>query len=177
VQATYLIDLSFITNAKLKAIAERDWNECQRAFQSKCWKSVLILAGGLVGTVLLSTLGRRKKRALKANAAIGASVDRTHWDLGRLIKVAVELKMVPPAVETLPEPLRKYRSLAHPGNEVREKLKFGEPDAATAFHALRAILARASGGSIAESGTSVDPNVVRYTGTPSQIESGSTLGT
>lgn len=61
-----------------------------------------------------------------------------------MTKVAAELKLVPPAVETLPNPLRQYRNLAHPGNEVREKLEFGEPDAATAFNALRSILTRLS---------------------------------
>lgn len=57
-----------------------------------------------------------------------------------MIRVAAELKLLPPAVETLPKPLREYRNLAHPGNEVREKLEFGEADAATTFHALRVIL-------------------------------------
>jgi len=46
---------------------------------------------------------------------------------------------VPPAVETLPKPLREYRNLAHPGNEIRTALEFGEPDAATTFHAVRAL--------------------------------------
>jgi hypothetical protein len=160
-QAAHPVDFTFITNAKLRAIAERDWDECQRAYQSKCWKSVLILAGGLVETILLSTLGRRKKRALKTKAASGAPADLTRWDLGRLINAALELKIVPPAVETLPEPLRKYRNLAHPGNEVREKLKFDEPEASTAFHAVRAILSRVSGSDIAGGGTSADPNTTK----------------
>jgi len=144
-QAIHPIDFSFITSAKLRSIAARDWDECQRAFRSKCWKSVLILAGGLVETILLSQLARRKKRVLKTKAASGASADLTRWELSRLIRAARELKIVPPAAETLAEPLRQYRNLAHPGNELREKLKFGEPDAATAYHALRAILAGVSG--------------------------------
>jgi hypothetical protein len=149
-QTIYSVDFSFIASAKLRSIAARDWDECQRAFKSKCWKSVLILAGGLVETILLSQLARRKKRALKTKAASGASTDLTRWDLSRLIRAARELKIVPPAVEALPEPLRQYRNLAHPGNEMREKLKFGEPDATTAFHALRAILAGVSGSSVTE---------------------------
>lgn len=147
-QATQSVDFSFIANAKLRSIAERDWDECQRAFRSKCWKSVLILAGGLVETVLLSTLTRRRKRVLKTKAASGASGDPTRWDLDRLIKAALELNLVPPLVQTFPDPLRKYRNLAHPGNEVREKLKFGEPEVTTAYHALRTILSHVSGSSI-----------------------------
>jgi hypothetical protein len=48
------------------------------------------------------------------------------------------------AAEALPKPLREYRNLAHPGNELRQGLEFGEPDGATAFNALRAILVRLS---------------------------------
>ena len=44
----------------------------------------------------------RPARALKAKAAAGAKPDMNHWTLDRLIKVAAELKILPPAVETLP---------------------------------------------------------------------------
>ncbi len=143
-QPRLVVDFSFLRASALRRIAERDWDECQRAFNSGCWKSVLILAGGIVETVLLALLGQRKSRALKASAAAGVGTDLTRWTLDRMIKVAAELKVVPPAAETLPNPLRQYRNLAHPGNEVREKLEFGEPDAATAFNALRSILTRLS---------------------------------
>jgi len=139
-----VVDFSFLKASALREIAERDWEECQCAFDAKCWKSVLILAGGIVETVLLAILRRRKSRALKTKAASGGGSDLTRWTLDRIIKVAAELKLVPPAVETLPNPLRQYRNLAHPGNEVREKLEFGEPDAATAFNAVRSILIRLS---------------------------------
>lgn len=39
---------SFISNADLKAIIERDYEEIQRAFISNCWKSVIILCGGTI---------------------------------------------------------------------------------------------------------------------------------
>lgn len=57
------VDFSFLRTSTFRKIAERDWSECQRAFQSRCWKSVLILSGGLVETVLLTFLSRRAKRA------------------------------------------------------------------------------------------------------------------
>jgi hypothetical protein len=149
-QVIHRVDFAFIENSELRTIAERDWDECQRAFRSKCWKSVLILAGGIVETVVLSMLCSRMEQVSKTKAASNAPSDLSRWELGLLVKAALELKILPPIVEMLPEPLRKYRNLAHPGNEVRENLKFGEPEASTAFHAVRSILSRVSGSDIAE---------------------------
>src|ERR1039458_8130185 len=73
------VDFSFLKNAALRRIAERDWDECQRAFASRCWKSVLILAGGIVETILLSLLSRRKARALKTKAPAGGGLDPWSW--------------------------------------------------------------------------------------------------
>jgi hypothetical protein len=150
-------DFTFLKSTLLRRIAERDWDECQRAFASKCWKSVLILAGGIVETILLALIRQRRARAMKTKAAAGGDNDLTRWTLDRLIKVAAEMKLVPPAVETLPNPLRQYRNLAHPGNEVREKLEFGEPDAATAFSAVRSILARFSKATYVEGHATAEP--------------------
>src|SRR5262245_52859228 len=43
----------FVTDAKLRAIVERDFAEAQKAWLSGCRKSVIILSGGLVEAILL----------------------------------------------------------------------------------------------------------------------------
>jgi hypothetical protein len=46
-------DFTFVQDAKLRAILERDYVEIQKAYISASWKSVLILTGGALEAVLL----------------------------------------------------------------------------------------------------------------------------
>ena len=133
-------DFSCVTSSRLRAIAERDWKECCAALNARCWKSAVILTGGILETIILSMLARRKTKALKANAARGFQPDIQRWTLGQMIAVAEELKLFGPAIQMLPRPLKEYRNLAHPGDELREGLRVGESSAMASFHALILIL-------------------------------------
>jgi hypothetical protein len=62
--------------------------------------------------------------------------DITKWDLADIIEVAVELSLVPPAVSKLSHPIREYRNLVHPGNEIRTGLVFGREEARIAIDVL-----------------------------------------
>jgi hypothetical protein len=138
--AAPVADFSCVTSSRLRAIAERDWNECWAALNAGCWKSVAILAGGILETIILSMLTRRKTKALKTNAARGFRPDIQRWTLGEMIAVAEELKLFGPPIQMLPRPVKEYRNLAHPGDELREGLSVSESSAMTSFHALRTIL-------------------------------------
>jgi hypothetical protein len=134
-------DFSCITSSRLRAIAERDWKECCAALDARCWKSVLILIGGIVETVILSMLIRRKTKALSSTSARGfQQKDIQRWTLGQMIAVSEELKFFGPAIRLLPRPLKEYRNLAHPGDEIREGLSVSESSALASFHALNLIL-------------------------------------
>jgi hypothetical protein len=56
--------------------------------------------------------------------------------LSKLIAVAVEMNKVSDAVEKLSNPVREYRNLAHPGNELRTGLSFGAEEARIALEVL-----------------------------------------
>lgn len=128
----------FIQNSKLREIIERDYQEIQRAFVAQCWKSVLILAGGLIEAILLDGLGQISDLALASTKAPKNS-DLSKWDLSTLIEVSVELKLVTAGVEKLSHPIREFRNLVHPGYELRKKLTYGREEARIGWEVLNMI--------------------------------------
>ena len=69
-----------------------------------------------------------KKIALTAKSAPKEN-DITRWDFSKLIEVSVELKLVSTAMQKLSHPLREYRNLVHPSNEIRNQLIFNSEEA------------------------------------------------
>lgn len=126
---------AFINNSDLRAIIERDYSEIQRAYIAQCWKSVIILCGGAIEAILTDLLESDETGA-KASKSAPKEPDITRWDLSQLIGVAVELKLVSTAVEKLSHSLREYRNLVHPGNELRNKLRFDAEEAKIAIEVL-----------------------------------------
>ena len=125
----------FVHESKLREIVERDYVELQRAFVAQCWKSVIILSGGAMEAILTDLLLDRESDAKAAPSAPNKS-DITKWDFADLINVAVKLEMINPGVSKLSHPIREYRNLVHPGNELRNNLKFGPEEARIAIEVL-----------------------------------------
>lgn len=125
----------FVRDAKIRAIVERDYVEIQRAFVAQCWKSTIILAGGAIEAVLTDILVARESAA-KAASKAPKRPEIVKWDLADLIEVAVELRAVSAAVSKLSHPVREYRNLVHPGNEMRTAMQFGREEARIAIEVL-----------------------------------------
>jgi len=126
---------TFITNSDLRAIIERDYEEIQRAFISNCWKSVIILCGGIIEATLTDLLLSNNTIALTAESA-PQEKDITRWDFSKLIDVSVELKLVSDGVQKLSHPLREYRNLVHPSNEICNQLSFNAEEAKIAVEVV-----------------------------------------
>jgi len=60
---------SFIPDSAIRNIVERDYLEIQRAYLSGCWKSVIILAGGVIEAILLGQLQKKAGPAMKSPKA------------------------------------------------------------------------------------------------------------
>lgn len=58
-------EFPFVQDPDLRRIAERDDEEAQRAWIARCWKSVIVLAGGIIEATLLDLL-KRDERATSA---------------------------------------------------------------------------------------------------------------
>lgn len=128
-------DFSFIKEPQLRDILERDYSVIQRAFNGKCWKSVIILSGGAIEAILTDLLLQNQTKAMAASKA-PKKPDITKWDLADLINVCVELNLVSSGIDKLSHPVREYRNLVHPGNEIRNKSKFDEEEAKIALEVL-----------------------------------------
>lgn len=108
------IDLSFVSDDKLRQMVERDDWELQQCLQHELWKSAIVLAGSLVEAVLvdyfltISTTKRLPQQVLKA-------------DLATLTEWAESEALISPQTKQLSTVLRHYRNLIHPGRERREE--------------------------------------------------------
>jgi len=132
---TQVRSFKYVADEELRAIVARDYGEVQRAFVAKCWKSAIIISGGIIEALLLDLLDQNQTAALSAKAAPPQN-DLRKWALSSLIDVAVELKLVSEGVEKLSHPVREYRNLIHPGVELRKKMKFDGEEARIALEVL-----------------------------------------
>ena len=128
----------FITDLSLRAIIERDYSEIQRAYIAQCWKSAIILCGGTIEAILTDLLKSDEANA-RSTKSSPKETDIMKWDLSQLIEVAVELKLVSSSVQKLSHSLREYRNLVHPGNELRNKLRFDSEEAKIAIEVLNIV--------------------------------------
>jgi hypothetical protein len=133
---TEMLQFAFINDTNIRKIIERDYGEIQRAYISKCWKSVIILCGGAIEAILTDLLIYHDTEAKQAKSTPNKP-DISQWDLSELIKVAVELKLVTEGVEKLSHSIREYRNLVHPGNEIRKKLRFDAEEAKISVEVLK----------------------------------------
>ena len=125
----------FVTDTKLRSLLERDYRELQRAFVSQCWKSVIILAGSVLEAVLLDLILSHTDAARSSGSA-PSETDLSRWSLASLIDVAVDLGLASTGMQKLSHPVREYRNLVHPGNEIRNDLAFGAEEARIAIEVL-----------------------------------------
>jgi len=131
-------EFTFVKNLELRKIIERDYVEVQQAYIAKCWKSVIILSGSLIEAVLADLVLQNADRSRAATKA-PRDADIRKWDLADLINVSVELGLVSAGVEKLSHPVREYRNLVHPGNEIRNKLTLDAEEAKIAIEVLHIV--------------------------------------
>lgn len=132
-------EFAFVNEAELRRILERDYIEIQRAFVAQCWKSVIVLCGGAIETILVDLLITHKTSATNTSKSPNKP-DIRKWDLADLINVAVELKLVGAGVEKLSHSIRDYRNLVHPGNELRSQLSINPEEAKIALEVLNIMI-------------------------------------
>jgi hypothetical protein len=131
-------EFCFVKDPELRKILERDYQEIQRAYNARCWKSVIIISGGAIEAILTDLLLQNESRA-KAVTKAPKQPDLTRWDLSDLINVSVELGLASHAIEKLSHSVREYRNLVHPGNEIRNKLTFDAEEAKIALEVLHIV--------------------------------------
>lgn len=137
-------DFSFVKDADLRRILERDYQEVQRAYLVEAWKSTIILSGGAIEAILTDLLLANESTARSATAA-PSEPDIRKWKFVHLINVAVELGLINIGLEKFSHSVREYRNLVHPGNEIREHLKVEKEEAKIALEVLNMVHRELSG--------------------------------
>jgi len=131
---------AFVKNSELRSILERDYAEIQKAFVTRCWKSVIILSGGAIEAILLDLLQhdeiRTKSSPKVPKDKAGKIPDIKDWGFVHLIVVAVDLRLINPGVDKHSHSLRDYRDLVHPTVEIRTRLRVDAEEAKIALEVL-----------------------------------------
>lgn len=135
------VQFAFINDPQLGAMLQRDYLEIQRSIIVENWKSVLILSGGLIETMLLDVLNGRSALAVSSTKAPSKNPqDINRWSLNNLIEVSIDINLVPKLVGTLSHSVREYRNLIHPGVELRSGLKVEPEEAEIAVQVVKLIV-------------------------------------
>lgn len=140
-------DFSFIKDAGLREIIERDYKEVTLVlFPGGAWKSTVVIAGGILEAVLFDQLtvdpvtNAKVLASPKAPKRGGAVLPLDDWKLEGLIKVAADIGLFDKAREdTFDQVLRDYRNFIHPKKEIRAAHPCREGEAQLAIGALNAI--------------------------------------
>jgi hypothetical protein len=136
-------EFPFVRDSALRNIVERDYQELQQAYIAKCWKSVIILAGGTIEAILTDILLQPESLAQASTKApkdrAGKVQEIQIWGLVYLILVAVDLRLVNPGVEKLSHSIREYRDLVHPMVEIKSALHVEPEEAKIAVEVLNMI--------------------------------------
>jgi hypothetical protein len=129
----------FVSDAAIRKILERDYQEIQRNMISSSWKSAIILCGGSIEAILLDLLLTDQAKAISSSKAPKEN-DLNKWDLNDLVEVSVEEKFIGSEIAKLSHTVREYRNLIHPGVEIRKGLKVESEEAKIAVEVLHILI-------------------------------------
>lgn len=136
---------SFVTDAGLRNIIERDYRELSLILlPGGAWKSVVVMSGSILEAILYDQLTKdaaTKSRAVAASTAPrGKDISRDEWRLHDLIRVAVELTILPATrADSIDTILRDYRNFVHPKKELRSAHPCTEAEALLSKGALDSV--------------------------------------
>jgi hypothetical protein len=110
-----------------------------RTLAEKCWKSTVVLAGGIIEGLLTDRLLLDVPKASSASSAPKKNQNISTWRFVDLINVAVEIRIVGKGAEKLSHSVREYRNLVHPHKELKEGLEADKQEAKIALQVLHLV--------------------------------------
>lgn len=120
----------YITVKEFRESLEADYTEMSRCAEAQAWKSVQVLAGSIVESLLIDYLASTTNPAR-------SSKDPLKMDLAEAITICRSEKVLSDRTADLCSVVRSYRNLIHPGRMVR--LNEQAPDKGSATIALALI--------------------------------------
>jgi hypothetical protein len=132
-------DFSFIFDARIRNILERDYTELQQLKTRISTKSVIVLSGGIIESLLFDALVASGKWTFE---------EACNNFLKDMIGPAKGKGII--QENRLTDATRRYRNLIHPGREIKENMVFEEADAVSAKSALDIVIREVRNWSISE---------------------------
>lgn len=127
------MDFDFVADDKYKLILSRDFDELNKCLDVKAAKSVLILSGSIIESVLLYYFTNITPEGVDSKKVL-------NMDLAHLIDLAKEHNLITQSTKELSTVIRNYRNLIHPGREIRKNEKFDYDSAVVAKSLLNIVL-------------------------------------
>jgi hypothetical protein len=126
-------NFEFIADEQYRSLLKRDFIELQNCVENKASKSVLILSGSIIETILLEFFSHNLP-----NGVTKAQLLRKN--LGDLIDNAESINLISQRSKELSVVIKNYRNLIHPGREIRTNEKFDFETAIVSFSLVKIIL-------------------------------------
>jgi len=102
----------FITVREFRESLERDYAEMRACFAAQAWKSVQVVAGSIIESLLVDYLS--------STTAVGRpQKDPLRLDLAEAITLCRTEKAISDRTADLCSVIRSYRNLIHPGRAIR----------------------------------------------------------
>lgn len=120
----YIVDESF------KAILESDYIEATKSFDSECWKSVHVLVGSVMESILIDSL---------LATGIIDPAKALKLDFGDALKLCRDNKIISESSGELSAVIKSYRNLIHPGRVIRVSETISAETAQVALSLLKII--------------------------------------
>lgn len=131
--------LQKISSKELQQMLERDLKENALALITKSYKTVLIMSGSIIESVLLDKISSKNLTTYKLEN--GKNTKVVKMDLNELLYVANKEKIIEDQLFHLSHALRGFRNLIHPGVEQRKKaIQISEDNAQMAWNITRKII-------------------------------------
>lgn len=127
------MNFDYITDEKLRNILTRDFDELNKCIEIKASKSVLILSGSIVESILVEYFTNFPPENFNPSKAL-------KLELAALLDLAVEHNLISQSTKELSTVIKNYRNLIHPGREIRKDAKFDYDTALVAKSLLNIIL-------------------------------------
>jgi len=127
------MDFDFITDDKFRTILIRDFEELNKCLDAKASKSVLILSGSIIESILTDYFSNFPPAGLNPKKVL-------NMELVALINLAFENKLISQSTKDLSTVIKNFRNLIHPGREIRKNEKFDFDSAIVAKSLLNIVL-------------------------------------
>jgi hypothetical protein len=138
----------FVKDDILKRLILRDYEELKKVYDIGASKSVMVLSGGILESLLIHASSLQEKDAkfdyyqkyLEAKYKNKKPPNIEEWEFYRLIEISAQRKIVSPDIKKMAYTIEGYRNLIHLKAEIRDKLSVDKNVATSVVHLLLKLL-------------------------------------